>query len=327
MKLKNKFAIGCLVQWYEVEIIDEYIESVKQAVKDIDNPENVIIDICFYMSQNLEKIDKDKISLSEIEARFYVMVSSLRSVGKVNETFYTSDKIYTIADYRRDFNNKYCEDVDILIWGESDALMPKQTFEVLDLLHTNNINKNTYKYLAFFGTCKMWDESWKALEHPDFTDKPHTDGDFKNWWSLCYTMNLKEMNEINNKVENLDVRIANPYKFNGCGLVISSDVIKSGVNIPKSAFFIHEDTAFMFSLIKTFSGNIPQFVIKNILLVHNRKHPNKREYVDGEVGNTPSQQRESSEWYKKASEYSHHNVYSMYEQNKIYSWKDVFKDE
>ena len=98
------------------------------------------------MSQNLEKIDKDKISLSEIEARFYVMVSSLRSVGKVNETFYTSDKIYTIADYRRDFNNKYCEDVDILIWGESDALMPKQTFEVLDLLHTNNINKNTYKY-------------------------------------------------------------------------------------------------------------------------------------------------------------------------------------
>ena len=82
----------------------------------------------------------------------------------------------------------------------------------------------------------------------------------------------------------------------------------------------------MFSLIKTFNENIPQFIIKNILLVHNRKHPNKREYVDGEVGNTPSQQRESSEWYKTASEYSTHNVYSMYEQNKIYSWKDVFKD-
>ena len=56
--------------------------------------------------------------------------------------------------------------------------------------------------------------------------------------------------------------MVNPYKFNGCGLVISSDVIKSGVNIPKSAFFIHEDTAFMHSLKRTFNGNIPQFIIK-----------------------------------------------------------------
>ena len=31
-------------------------------------------------------------------------------------------------------------------------------------------------------------------------------------------------------------------------------------------------------------GNIPQYVIKNILLVHNRKHPNKRMYNEGEEG-------------------------------------------
>ena len=31
------------------------------------------------------------------------------------------------------------------------------------------------------------------------------------------------------------------YKLNDFGLVISSDVIKSGVNIPKCEFFIHED--------------------------------------------------------------------------------------
>ena len=28
-KLKNKFAIGCLVQWYEIEIIEEYLQSLK----------------------------------------------------------------------------------------------------------------------------------------------------------------------------------------------------------------------------------------------------------------------------------------------------------
>ena len=37
MKLKNKYAIGCLVQWYEIEIFEEYLESLKNALKDIDN--------------------------------------------------------------------------------------------------------------------------------------------------------------------------------------------------------------------------------------------------------------------------------------------------
>ena len=37
IKLNNKFAIGCLVQWYEIEIIEEYIESVFQALSDIEN--------------------------------------------------------------------------------------------------------------------------------------------------------------------------------------------------------------------------------------------------------------------------------------------------
>ena len=337
MKLKYKYAIGCLVQWYEVEIVDEYIESVKQSLQNIDNKENVIVDICFNMAQNLEQIDESQMKLDDIFHRFLKIRTDLDKTHiKAKVNFYPNNKTefnnkklnpYTIANYRRDFNNKYCDEVDVLMWGETDALIPKQTFEILDILHTNNSNKNVYKYLAFFGTCKMWDDSWKPLEHNDFTDKPFIEGDIKNWWSLRYNMNLKEMNKINDKVENLDVRIVNPYKFNGCGLVISSDIIKSGVNIPKSAFFIHEDTAFMFSLIKTFNENIPQFIIKNILLVHNRKHPNKREYVDGEAGNTPDQQRESSEWYQKAWKYSHHNVYSLYGQKKIYSWKDVFKDE
>ena len=44
MKLNNKFAIGCLVQWYEIEIIEEYLQSVKNAIEPIENKENVIVD-------------------------------------------------------------------------------------------------------------------------------------------------------------------------------------------------------------------------------------------------------------------------------------------
>ena len=127
----------------------------------------------------------------------------------------------------------------------------------------------------------MWDDSWKVIEHTDFTDKPFIDGDEENWWSLRYNMSIDEMNEINDKVESLDVHVTHQYKFNGCGLVISSDLIKSGVNIPKSVFFIHEDTSHNL-ITKVICGQVPQYIIKNILLVHNRKHKKKRTYVLGE---------------------------------------------
>ena len=334
VKLKYKYAIGCLIQWYEVEMVEEYLQSVKNALKRIENKENVIVDLYFNMSTALEKIDESKMDMFKIIRRFSGMEEDLKR-DKINLNVQTLggnmlhelEVIYTIADYRRDFNDKYCEKVDVLMWGESDSLIPGQTFEVLDLLHDNNTNQNIYKYVTFFGGCKMWDDSWKPVEHNDFTDKPFIENDIKNWWSLRYVMNIDEMNKINDKVEELDVRNVNPFKFNGCGLVISSDIVKAGVNIPRSAFFIHEDTAFMFSLMKTLGNEIPQFVFKNILLVHNRKHVKKRFYVKGEndvIEGDVSGGRLKHNWYKRASDMSHHNTYNMFNQSKIYTWKDVF---
>jgi hypothetical protein len=320
MKLNNKFAIGCLVQWYEINMVEEYIESVKQAINHLENKDNVIVDFKLVINQDLEKIDESQMTMDEIISKFEKMIGGFE--------LDVTDKLVTIADYRRWFNDYYCDKVDVLMWGESDSLIPKQTFEVLDLLHTNNVSQNTHKYVTFFGGCKMWDESWKPIEHTEFTNKPFIEGDIENWWSLRYVMSLGEMNNFNDKVEELDVRLVNPYKFNGCGLVISSDVIKSGVNIPKSVFFVHEDTAFMHSLIKTFDGKIPQFIIKNILLVHNRKHPDKRSYVLGEDGidkTDTGELRKAHSWYDKANKMCEHNAYNMFTQSKTYTWEDVFE--
>ena len=338
MKLNNKFAIGCLIQWYEIEIIEEYLQSVKNAVDVIDNKENIVIDLYFNCSQALEKTDEKQITISDIKHKYNKLLKDIFDydddiitlVGcsyniRLSNRDYS--KLYTIADYRRDFNDKYCDEVDVLMWGETDSLIPSQTFEILDNLHSS-VKEKTPKYVSFFSTCKMWDESWEVLEHPEFTVKPFIDGDDKNWWSLRYNMNIDEMNSFNDKVEELDIQVINQYKFNGCGLVISSDVVKSGVNIPKSLFFIHEDTAFMLQLQKMFDGQIPQYIIKNILLVHNRKHTKKRSYVKGELeSDDVSGGRLRHDWYKKASDMSHHNTYNMFNQSKIYTWKDVFDEE
>ena len=140
-------------------------------------------------------------------------------------------------------------------------------------------------------------------------------------------MNIDEMNEINDKVDDIDVRTLSQYKFNGCGLVMSSDVIKSGVNIPRSVFFVHEDTAFLNNMVKMFNGSIPQYVIKNVLLVHNRNHPKKRMYVEGErEDGTMNEKRRSNDWYVKANKLCEHNAYNMFNQSKVFTWGDVFDE-
>ena len=313
--MKTKFAIGCLVQWYECDIIEEYVDSLKDAVNLYDG--QVIIDFTIVGNQDLEKCISEEQHTKCIEK-----INTICNFGNVRYT----DELYTIADYRREFNNNYCNQCDVLMWGESDSLIPRQTFTVLDNLHRN---VETSKYLAFFGTCKMWDESWRPIEHNDFTDKPFIDMDTKNWWSLRYDMSKQEMDKINDKVDELDVQIVSPHKFNGCGLVISSEVVKAGVNIPNSVFFVHEDSAFMMMTNKVL-GNIPQYIIKNILLVHNRKHKNKRNYIKNESqfdSKDPGAKRRSHKWYTLANKMCEQNYHNLFNPNwKSYSWEDVFKE-
>lgn len=319
--MKTKFAIGCLVQWYEVNIIKEYIDSLKDALNEYDG--EVLVDFVISLNQDLEKcINEEQLELCRLDIGS--QIADIRF-----KTHFTS-KLVTISDYRREFNTKYCNKADVLIWGESDALLPKQMFIILDNLHKMSLQNNNPKYLSFFGTCKMWDNSWKPLEHPDFTNKPFYDKPEQfhpnHWWSLRYTMSKDEMNAINNKTEELDVRILPQHKFNGCGLVISSEVIKCGVNIPQSVFFVHEDSAFMYMTNKVL-GNIPQYVIKNILLVHNRNHPKKRMYIANErLDGTMNEKRRSNNWYIKANSMSEQNYINLFNPNyQSFTWKDVWK--
>ena len=47
--MKTKFAIGCLVQWYEVDIIGEYVDSLKEAINAYDG--EVAVDFVIVMDE------------------------------------------------------------------------------------------------------------------------------------------------------------------------------------------------------------------------------------------------------------------------------------
>ena len=56
--MKTKFAIGCLVQWYECDIIEEYIKTLKEAIDVYDG--EVIVDFHISQNQELEKYSLEK---------------------------------------------------------------------------------------------------------------------------------------------------------------------------------------------------------------------------------------------------------------------------
>lgn len=310
-------AAGCLVQWYEIEMYREYIDSLVSAIGS--NKDRVLIDLCLVTNQELEKIHN--YSIEKVEADFTAVCSTLVDKGyKVN--FAIVDILYTIADYRRDFNERYKQEVEVLFWGESDMLVPSQAIQTILNLQSA-VKEQTPKWLGFFATCKMWDDSWKILEHPKLTDLPR---DPYAWYGTRSYMSYEKMEEINKDSESPEVIISPEYKFNGCGLFFSSEIVKAGANIPESVFFTHEDTGFM-NLIKSKFGNstIPYYIVKNILLVHNREHPRKRMYVKGEEGKDINEKRKSNDWYKIASKLSEHNAYTFNTQQKQYNWNDVWQ--
>ena len=320
--MKTKFAIGCLVQWYEIEIVDEYIESLKQSLNHYSDDE-LLVDFTFNINQMLEKVDESQTSIETLVNKFTDMMDDLEGDDNYNVKYRINEDFITIADYRRWFLDTYCTDVDVLIQGETDALIPRQTFTILDMLH-QQVKNQTPKYISTFGINKMWDDSWKPLEHVEFTDKPFIEHDDKNWWNIPYTMNIDEMNEFNDKVEDLDIVNVKPHKFNGCGFVISSEAVKAGVNIPKGAFFI-DDTA-LWNMAQKILPDMPQYHFRNILIVHNRKHPKKRSWVLDE-GNIDyiDDKRNSTDWYPIANEFCKINDANIFNPNhRFYTWNDVW---
>ena len=115
--------------------IKEYADSLKDAIEEYDG--QVVVDFLIVSNEDLEKC----ISSKQKEECMKKIVKAC-NFGNVRFT----EDLHTIADYRKGFNDDYCNDVDVLIWGESDAILPKQMFGILDNLHQMSLQNNNPKY-------------------------------------------------------------------------------------------------------------------------------------------------------------------------------------
>ena len=117
------------------------------------------------------------------------------------------------------------------------------------------------------------------------------------------------MNEINARAEEFDFSYIQHPKISGACLVLSSDLIKSGVNIP-SCLLYNDDEGLSIMSHKLMGQNFMQFVCQNVLHVHARRHPQKRMYVK-EEDNPYSFINQKNNNFKKFLQVSKENIQTL----------------
>ncbi len=331
INLVNKYCIGTHIMFYEIEMLSEQTDALIQTINTVNNPENITVEMFLNCSEYFEKLNP-KYNWEFINKKYNKEVNRLKKTGVnvIEKTYKNNTKPYTIGSYRRDLNYNYCEYNDFIIWGETDCLLPKETFSSIELVSNYASQNNINRYCLTFGIRRMWDKSWDSITHNDFIENTYHEMHEPEKWendpsSIWYTMGIEEMNTINSKAENLDLGLLNSPRFDGSGLVISSALIQSGVNIPHATWACGEDTAFQ-NIAKIIMGDsYRQFVIKNILKVHNRNHPLKREYVNGEDHLESSKaKRNSNQLWNMVHKMSENNLYTLGpHQNSFYTLKNL----
>ena len=311
--------------FFEIEMFKDFVDGMVNLLETVENKKNVTVDLCFNLSQKLEKIDTDKIDKTTLITKFEAGVKRISNLGvNVESRVHSGYDFYFHADYRRDLNYNYCKKVDYVMWGETDSFFPKEAFQVIETLSEYTREQNIHRYLLSFSDRKMWDSSWDPLVHTDYEKLEFIDdeGGHLNPNQAKSQLSIEKMNEINAKAKEFDFTYINKPKISGACLVLSADLIKFGVNIP-SCLIYNDDEGLSFMSHKLMGDKFIQYICNNILHVHARRHPQKRMYVKSE-DNPHSFINKKNPNFQKLLDFSKQNIKSLFTgQGKFKEYDDL----
>lgn len=254
--------------WYETSMIDECWHSILQALRAAPDAE-VKLEICFNYQTYIEdpSVKDHKLMLEKWDSHPLMQDYKPKLTIKTN-----NDPFYNIADWRREV---YDPEAKYTVWGETDTILPRDIFAILDKVEINQ------PHVLTFAGRPMWDNSWDVVTHEKLRgySKPCQCGDehkddcielLEAPWKYKDYITQKELDKFND--ESGDIKIQQvPHKIDGSTVCLSG-----GIETPFIApgmHFVREDTCLEYYLRKK---NIPQVCITSRLKGHNYKHPNKR---------------------------------------------------
>lgn len=309
--------------YFEIEMFEEYIDGLFNLLDTVENKENIMLDFCFNTSEHLEQIDTSQISKEELISKFDTQIARLKGYNCKINYHDTGDGFYYHADYRRDLNYNYCKKVDYVMWGETDSFFPKEAFQAIESLSEYARTNGIHRFIMSFADRKMWDSSWDPLVHPKFENHVFVDDEngHLNPNQAKSQMSIERMNEINAESKEFDFTYIQQPKISGSCLVLSSDIIKAGVNVPLCLIYNDDEGLSIMSKI-VLGNNFIQFICKNILHVHARRHAKKRLYVMDE-NNPHSFAPQKNDTFKRFKEMSQANIANLLQnKNKFYEYED-----
>lgn len=256
--------------YYETQLIEECWDSIWAAKNAAPNVE-VKVKLCFnqqtYIEEPTNGIDP-KVFFDKHTTHPLFKDPTTEIVIKTNK-----DPFYNIADWRRE---EYNPEAKYTVWGESDCIMPRDFFAILDKIEVDQ------KHVVTFASRPMWGDDWDVVTHRDLQgySKP-CQCPKNNHREDCIELleaplkykdyiTQKELDEFNEKSGDIIIEQV-PLKIDGSLVCISK-----GFETPFIApgmHFVREDTCFeQYCRIK----NIPQLCVKTRLKGHNYKAPHKR---------------------------------------------------
>jgi len=330
MILKNKYVFGNLLMAYEVKMLEEHLRSCSNMLKDIENTENITFLYCINFQEYLEKFIEPleiNATISQLLHQFKHEIGNAKLILEwkcspntvMSEYNGNTDKFYNIASFRRDLCYNWCNEVDMVLWSETDSLWPQQTLELLDGLH-DHVKDVTPKYIVNFADRRLWDNSFAPI-HPMFTESifiDDQDWQFNDESSGKAYMSLERMNEINQQQSQAMVEAFTEPRFDGSCVGFSSDLLKSGCNIPHGLLHNSEDVSLGIIAKKLLGDNFIQYCFHNILHVHNRRHPHKRSFIlneDNPKGLCTA--ADKGDWWVELETKSKYNLDRLFKQEKF----------
>ena len=74
--------------FFEIEMYKDFIDGLVNLLETVENKDNVTIDLCFNMSEEIEKIDYDKISKIASKYNIILIEDAAQSFGATYKAYY-----------------------------------------------------------------------------------------------------------------------------------------------------------------------------------------------------------------------------------------------
>ena len=74
VKIKYRYIVGTHIMFYEIEMAKEHIQSIVNAVNEVENQENITVDLFFNLSEYFERVNTNQITHPQLKDKFNELV-------------------------------------------------------------------------------------------------------------------------------------------------------------------------------------------------------------------------------------------------------------